>query len=465
MLFAIRVVLDGAPVRAETSKPGPSPQPAPLDHTRFELPNGLTVYVIEDHTAPTVCEVMWVRAGSKDEVARRTGFAHLFEHLMFKGSAHVPDGRMDQLLERAGGWSNAFTSLDQTVYQNVAASNFLEQILWLEADRLAGLTDALNQKQLDNQRDVVLNERRESYENRPYGIAELLIQTNLWPSDFGYHWLPIGYTADLRAATLGDVVNFFKTYYVPNNATIVIAGDVVPAQVKQLVHKYFAWMPRAPAPARPVYPQPAPIAAPIAIESTDDVQVPRVHVVWRGPPAYSVDEPALGIAAAMLGGGKSSRLFKRLVYDQKIAQNVHANFEGNELAGEFRVVVTAKPGVDAQGLVNNVLDEVAKLATAPAERRELERAINSREADFLVDLEPLVERAVLLAQYAVMANDAGYFAKDLARYRAVKPAQVRDAVAKYLAPATRLVVTIKPGRKAAEPAPAANSARSKGRKP
>lgn len=412
-----------------------------------------------------VCEVMWVRAGSKDEVAHRTGFAHLFEHLMFKGSTHVPDGRMDQLLERAGGWSNAFTSLDQTVYQNVAAANFLEQILWLEADRLAGLTDTLTQKKLDNQRDVVLNERRESYENRPYGIAELLIQTNLWPSDFGYHWLPIGYAADLRAAGLGDVMNFFKMYYVPNNATIVIAGDVVPERVKQLVHKYFAWIPKAPTPARPLYKPPAPIAAPIAIKASDDVQVPRVHVVWRGPPAYSADEPALGIAAAVLGGGKSSRLYKRLVYDEKIAQSVQADFEGNELAGEFRIVVTAKPKVDPHSLVNKVLDEVGKLGSALPERRELERAINSREADFLVALEPLVERAVLLAQYAVMANDAGYFAKDLARYRAVKPTEVRDVVANYLAPSARLVVTIEPGPKIAEPEPAAKTATSRKDKP
>lgn len=434
-----------------------------LDYTRFELANGLVVYVIEDHKAPTVCEVMWVRVGSKDEAPRRTGFAHLFEHLMFKGSAHVPDGRMDQLLERAGGWSNAFTSVDQTVYQNVAASHFLEQILWLEADRLAGLPDALNQKKLDNQREVVLNERRESYENQPYGIAELLIQSNLWPKDFGYHWPPIGYPQDLRAAGLDDVVTFFKTYYVPNNATMVIAGDVVPEQVKRLVHKYFAWIPKAPTPTRPHYAQPAPIATPVAVDATDDVQVPRTHVVWRGPPAYSREEPALGIAAAILGGGKSSRLYKRLVYEEKIAQNVGAWFEGNELAGEFRVVVTAKPGVDTQRLITNALEEIAALGVAPPDRRELERAINSRESDFLVGLEPVVERAVLLAQYAVMANDPEYFAKDLARYRAVTGTDVRNVVAKYLAPSARVVVSIKPGKRgsAAETAAPASSVRGK----
>src|ERR1041384_7365817 len=162
---------------------------------------------------------MWVRVGSKDELAHRTGFAHLFEHLMFKGSAHLPDGLMDKLLEAAGGWSNAFTSSDMTVYQNVAASNFLDQMLWMDADRLAGLLDTLDQPKLDNQREVVLNERRQSYENRPYGMSEILIQNSLWPAEHGYHWSTIGEAADLRAAALPDVAGFFKTYYVPNNAT------------------------------------------------------------------------------------------------------------------------------------------------------------------------------------------------------------------------------------------------------
>lgn len=427
-----------------------------FDFTRFELPNGLVVFVVEDHSAPTVCEVMWVRVGSKDEAPRRTGFAHLFEHLMFKGSAHVPDGRMDQLLERAGGWSNAFTSVDQTVYQNVAASQFLEQVLWLEADRLASLTDALSQEKLDNQRNVVLNERREGYENRPYGIAELLIERSLWPKDFGYHWPTIGYPDDLRAANLEDVATFFRTFYVPNNATMVIAGDVVAEDVEKLVHKYFAWIPKAPTPSRPHYEQPPPISTPIAVQATDEVSVPRSHLAWRGPPAYSDDEPALGIAAAILGGSKSSRLYKRLVYDEKIAHSVHAGFEGNELAGEFRIVVTAMPAADPKRLVADVLEEVGKLGAVAPDRREVERAVNLREANFLTHLEPLVQRAVLLAQYAVMANDPGYFAKDLARYRAVTATSVRDAVAKYLTPAARVVVTIMPGDKSGEKEPAVN---------
>jgi zinc protease len=424
-----------------------------IDYTKFELANGLKVYVIEDHKAPTVYEVMWMRVGSKDEVAHRTGFAHLFEHLMFKGSAHLPDGLMDKLLEGAGGWSNAFTSTDQTVYQNVAASNFLEQMLWIEADRLAGLTDTLDQKKLDNQRDVVLNERRQSYENQPYGMSELLIDEALWPKDFGYHWSTIGYPADLKAAALGDVKSFFGTYYVPNNATMVIAGDVKPEDVKKLVEKYFSWIPKAPTPVRPQYKPPAPLTKEVTIETTDDVQVPRVYIVWRGPAGFSADEPALDMAAAILGDGKSSRLYKRLVYDEKIAQSVGAGFNGQELAGAFRIVVTAKPGTDPQRLVKEVTEEVAKLGSAPPDDKELERAVNSHESGFLDGLEPVLQRAILLANYDVMARDPAYFPRDLARYRAVKLAQVKDAAAKYLKPTARVVLTIKPGKKPEEKQP------------
>jgi len=418
-----------------------------IDYTKFELANGLQVYVIEDHKAPTVYEVMWMKVGSKDEVANRTGFAHLFEHLMFKGSAHLPDGLMDKLLEGAGGWSNAFTSSDETVYQNVAGSNFLEQMLWIESDRLAGLTDTLDQKKLDNQRDVVLNERRQRYENQPYGLAELILAENLWPKDFGYHWDTIGYVTDLKAAAAGDVKAFFAKYYVPNNATMVIAGDVKPADVKALVEKYFAWIPKAPTPARPQYKTPAPLTKEIVVESTDDVQVPRVYLTWRGPAAFSADEAALDTAAAILGDGKSSRLYKRLVFDEKIAQSVRADDGTQELAGSFDIVVTAKPGTDPKKLAQEVSEEVAKLSTTPPDAGEIERAINSHEASFLNGLEPTLSRAIQLARYDVMAHDPVYFAKDLARYRAVTPDQVKAAAAKYLKPNMRVQLIIRPGKK------------------
>jgi zinc protease len=418
-----------------------------ITYQKFDLANGLRVYVVEDHKAPTAYGVTWFRVGSKDEVANRTGFAHLFEHLMFKGSAHMPDGLMDKLLEAAGGWSNAFTSSDMTVYQNVAASNFLEQMLWIDADRLAGLLDTFDKAKLDNQRDVVLNERRQSIENQPYGIAEILIQENLWPKDHGYHWSTIGYPADLKAAQVKDVADFFKKYYVPNNATMVIAGDVKFDEVKKLVEKYFGWIPKGADPQRPQYKTPAPITKEIVVDTTDDVQVPRVYLSWRGPAHYTPEQPALAMAAAILADGKSSRLYKRLVYDEKIAQDVRAYFNAETLGGEFRIVATAKPGTDPKRLIKEISEEVAKLAATPPEPKELERAQNSREASFLNGLEPTLQRAILLAQYDVFTNDPDYFAKDLARYRAVTPAQVKDATAKYLKPNARVVLTIRPGKK------------------
>jgi zinc protease len=440
-LLVLAVMLAGT-ARADEPK---------IDYQKFTLPNGLQVYVIEDHKAPTVYEVVWFRVGSKDEVAGRTGFAHLFEHLMFKGSAHLPDGLMDKLLEGAGGWSNAFTSSDMTVYQNVAASNFLEQMLWIDADRLAGLTDTLDQKKLDNQRDVVLNERRQSYENQPYGMHSLIILENLWPKDHGYHWSTIGYPADLKAAALGDVKAFFQTYYVPNNATMVIAGDVKADDAKRLVEKYFGWIPKAPDPdtKRPHYKAPAPLAKEVVVDTTDDVKVPRVYLTWRAPRSFAADEPALDLAAAILGDGKSSRLYKRLVYDEKIAQDVRVGLGTEELGGSFQITATAKPGVEPKRLLTEITEEVGKLAASAPEAKELERAQNSHEATFLNGLEAPLQRAIQLAGYAVLAKDADFFGKDLARYRAVTTAQVKDAAAKYLL-APRVTLTINPGTKPKE---------------
>ncbi|HLL23163.1 MAG TPA: pitrilysin family protein, partial [Kofleriaceae bacterium] len=421
-----------------------------IAYQKFELQNGLKVYVIEDHKAPIVYEVLWFNVGSKDEVAKRTGFAHLFEHLMFKGSTHLPDGLMDRLLEGAGGWSNAFTDSDMTVYQNVAGSNFLEQMLWMEADRCVGLLDTFDKPKLDNQRDVVLNERRQSYENRPYGMAELLTQEALWPADHGYHWSTIGYVSDLKAAAVPDVAAFFKKYYVPNNATMVIAGDVKFDEVKRLVEKYFSFIPKGAEPARPQYKKPPPITKEIVINTTDDVQVPRVYLTWRGPQRYTGDEAPLAAVASILGEGKSSRLYKRLVYDEKIAQDVAAYFNGEMLAGTFQIVATAKPGVDPQRLIKEITAEVAKISTAAPDAKELERAVNSTEAAFLAGLEPVLQRAILLARYDVQAKDPDYFGKDLARRRAVTPQQVKDSAATYLKPTARVTLTIRPGKKPTE---------------
>ena len=414
---------------------------------RIELPNGLVVYVVEDHRVPVVYEVMWVRVGSKDEAAGRTGFAHLFEHLMFKGSAHLPDGLMDRLLEEAGGYSTAFTTPDMTVYINYAASNFVEQVLWIEADRLAGLLETFDKPKLDNQRSVVLNERRQSYENRPYGNASLFLSENLWPRGHGYNWPTIGLAADLKAAAPADVSAFFRKYYAPNNLTMVIAGDVKVANVKALVEKYFAWIPRGADVVRPRYATPAPIAKQLVVDTTDDVQVPRIYLAWRGPASFGADEPALDLAAAVLGGGKTSLLYKRFVYDEKIAQDVEVEWNGAELGGTLEIVATAKPAVDPKRLAKEIAEEVAKLAAKGPDDAEVTRARSAHEAAFLRRLESVLGRSITLATYAVQAKDPGFLAKDLARYRAVTAAQIKAVTAKYLGPNAHVTLTIRPGKK------------------
>jgi len=437
LALALAGTVLGAAARARADEPK-------LAFAQLTLKNGLRVILHEDHTTPTVCVVTWFKVGSKDEVAGRTGFAHLFEHLMFKGSTHVPDGKMDVLLEGAGGWSNAFTDTDMTVYQSVAAANFLEMVLWLEADRLAGLTDTMDQAKLDNQRDVVRNERRQGIDNQPYGQAEILLTENLWPKNHGYHWSTIGYHEDLVAAKLDDVKAFFGTYYLPNNATMVIAGDFDPVKARALVEKYLAWIPRGAEPRRPVYPAPAPIKKWIHVMATDDVQVPKVFVEWRAPTAFSADEAALDLAASVLSEGKSSRLYKRLVYDERVAQDVSASNLAATLAGTFAIEVTAKPGVAADKLIAAVGEEVARLAAAPPTAEELERAKSGHEAGFLHRLEAIMPRAIQLATYDVVAGDPNYLARDLERYRKVTPADVQAAVKKWLRPEARVVLTIDP---------------------
>ncbi len=415
-----------------------------IPHTRFQLDNGLDVLVIEDHATPQLSVVIWYKVGSRDEQAGKTGFAHLFEHLMFKGSAHVPDGKIDLLFEESGGWTNAWTWFDQTVYQDQSSSDFLERALYLEADRLAGLTDTLDQAKLDNQRDVVRNERRQSYENQPYGMAELLILGALWPEDFGYHWSTIGSHEDLVAATTEDVKAFFNKYYLPNNATMVVAGDVDPKQVKVLVEKYFGWIPRGATPKRPSYPEPKPISKEITLTATDDVQVPKLFLTWRAPKAYAADEATLEVAADVLGGGKTSRLYERLVFKDRIAQDVSVDMTAFADGGEFTIEATAKPGVTTDKLKAAIDEEVAKLAKTGPTARELERVKNGFEAGFLGALESLMGRAERLARYTAMAGDPDYLAKDVERHRSVTDRAVKTAVGKYLKTNSRVSLVIGP---------------------
>src|SRR5437879_535983 len=294
-----------------------------VKYTQFTLPNGLRVILHEDHSVPLVTVNMWYHVGSARERPGRTGFAHLFEHLMFMGSGHVKPGEFDQWLEAAGGDNNGSTNNDRTNYWINVPANSLELALFLESDRMGYLLDSMTPKTVDAQRDVVKNERRQSVENRPYGSAEVVLGEMLYPPGHPYHWPVIGYMEDLTAASYEDVVAFFKTYYAPANASLVVAGDIDPAATRKLVEKWFADIKPRPAPE----PTTIPGVALTGVQKktiTDRVQLPRLYLAWLTPPHLAPGDAEMDMVADVLAGGKNSRLYKRLVYDMQIAQDVSA---------------------------------------------------------------------------------------------------------------------------------------------
>src|SRR5215510_8612817 len=290
----------------------------------FVLENGLPVILHVDRSSPLVAVDVWYHVGSKDEVPGRTGFAHLFEHLMFMGSRNAPYPAFDTIMESWGGHNNGTTSNDRTNYYEIGPRNLLETFLWLEADRLATLPDVITDEELERQRKVVQNERRQSYENRPYARGELAIPGAMYPPDHPYHWPTIGSHEDLEAATVADVRAFFERFYRPSNASLVVAGDVDPAQARALVDRYFGWQPRLPPPERPPQPAPPQLARNVDVALTDRVQLPRLRLTWHSPPLFATGDADLDMAAHVLGGGKSSRLYRTLVFEKRIAQDVFA---------------------------------------------------------------------------------------------------------------------------------------------
>ncbi len=374
---------------------------------------------------------------------------------MFKGSKHVKDGELDKLLEAAGGWTNGTTSNDRTNYFEQVQSNFLELTLFLEADRMAGMWAAMNQKVLDNQRDVVKNERRQGVENRPYGKAELVVQQALWPKGHGNHNLTIGTMADLTAATLKDVESFYRTYYVPNNATLVIAGDFKSAQATAWVKKYFGWIPRKPKPPHVTLKKPVvPRAGQVKLTEYDQVQVPKVHLAYRSATPFTREDTALEIAAHILAGGKTSRLHRRLVIKERKAATISAYQYGQMLGGEFHISSLARGKTKPEQIFKAIDEEVAKLASTPVSADEILRAKRTFEAYKLRGLESLQARANLLANYNAYLGRIDYFATELATLRSITAADVQRAVKKWLRKDSRVVMYVLPKNKSARKAKA-----------
>lgn len=417
-----------------------------LPFETFRLENGLTVIVHEDRSAPIVGVHVQYDVGAKDEKPGRTGFAHLFEHLMFQGSEHLPKGTADRLVDAAGGDANGSTSQDTTQYWEQVPSNAFEQMLYVESDRMGYLLPTLTQDKLDNQRDVVRNERRQSYEMRPYGLAFEKILANLWAPDFPYHWMPIGSHEDLQAATLEDVREFFKRFYGPENAVLAIAGDVDAAGARALVEKWFGAIPGKPPPGHES-PEPAPLREERRVTMEDRVQLPRLYMAWQSPKLFAPGDAELDLAAQVLGHGKSARLVKRLVMDERIAQDVSVSQMSQALGSMFLVVATPKPGIPLARLEKEIDEELARLAAEPPRPEELQRAKNKIEAGAIFGLEPVGGfggRAATLAHYYLRTGDPGYLDEDLARYRAASGAGVSGAVRAHLRKDARVVLSVVP---------------------
>jgi zinc protease len=418
----------------------------PLPHVRTTLANGLDVLIHEDHDCPIVAVNIWYHVGSKNEKPGRTGFAHLFEHLMFEGSEHYDKGFFHPLQE-AGGTLNGSTNADRTNYWEVVPTNALELALWMESDRMGHLLPALTDRKFQNQRDVVLNERRQNYENRPYGFAGMAMVAALYPPDHPYHWLTIGEAADLRAAELGDVRAFFQTYYRPRNASIALAGDIDTDAALALVERYFGPIEAGDAPP-PVDALPPPVpTAERRLLLEDRVELPRLYLAWHSPGLFAAGDAEMDLVAELLAGSKTSRLYRALVYDQRIATEIAASQNSREMGGFFQVVATAAPGRTLEELDAAITREIEAFISDGPTPGEMERCLAQAESHFIYRLQTVGGfggKSDQLNAYNVFLGDPDYFDTDLERYRQATSAVLQNEAAQALRPHQRLTLSVVP---------------------
>jgi zinc protease len=412
---------------------------------KYTLPNGLDVILHEDHSIPMVAVNVWYHVGSQNEVPGRTGFAHLFEHVMFEGSKNHNKEYFEPILE-AGGTGNGSTSNDRTNYWENVPANYLELALWLESDRMGFLLDALDDRKFEVQRDVVKNERRQSYENRPYGLAGEEIRKAMFPPNHPYHWQTIGSQADLDAASLDDVKEFFRRFYAPNNASLAIAGDLDPAGTKRLVERYFANL--TPAPPVPRLERWVPqLDGEVRLHLEDSVQLRRVYLAWSGPPRFDPDEAALDVMLAILGEGRSSRLHRSLVYEKQIAREVNAFYAAHEIAAEIRVDATVVPTSTVEEVEAGLLAEITRLQDEPPSDEEVARAVNRIESYFERQMESIGGfggRADMLNSFNIHTGDPGNLNRELDRYLAITAADVQRVARAHFGPGrVRLLISPK----------------------
>jgi len=419
-----------------------------IPYTKVTLDNGLDVIVHEDPQLPMVAVNLWYHVGSKNERPGRTGFAHLFEHLMFEGSAHHDHGYFEPL-QRAGGQLNGSTNADRTNYWEVVPTGALDLALWMESDRMGYLLPALTEAKFNNQRDVVLNERRQNYENRPYGMAAVALAQALFPPTHPYHWITIGQPDDLRAATLDDVRTFFSTYYHPGNASLTLAGDVETSHALDLAAQYFGDIPRGPDPPPVVVPDGQAPSASLLLE--DRIELPRLYLAWHTPAMFAEGDAALDLAADILAHGKTSRLYQHLVYERRVATDVSAFQHSRELSSLFQLAATAAAGVSLDTLREAMLAAVRDLTRDGPTPDELSRVATQVEAQFVYRLQTVGGfggKGDQLNAYNVFRRTPGYFADDLRRYTGVTADDVRQAVGHWLGGVPSVMLSVVPRERA-----------------
>ncbi len=432
--------------RGALKSPGYVEGTSSIPFQKYVLDNGLELVIHEDHSAPVAAVYVYYHVGSAREVPGRSGFAHLFEHMLFQGSEHVGDDQHFHLVQEAGGTLNGSTTTDRTNYFEVLPANQVELALWLESDRMGFLLPAMTQAKLDNQRDVVKNERRQNYENRPYGQAEGVIEAALYPADHPYSWLTIGSQEDLTAARLDDVKAFFQRWYGPNNATLAVGGDVDPAKVVAMVRKYFGSLPRGPAVATPT-PRPTKLTASKRLIMQDKVKLPELTITWPTVAAHETDEPALDFLGNILAANNSAILDKALMIDEQLASQVSANNQSREIAGEFSVTVRPHPRVTLDTLEQKTMALIEKLAKDGVDPKQLERVKSRYEANMIRRQETVGQRTATLADYNTFTKNPGYLDIEIARHLAVTPADIQRVLATYVVGKPAIVLSVVPDGK------------------
>jgi zinc protease len=415
-----------------------------LPFTKRTLANGLDVIVHEDHHVPIVAVNIWYHVGSKNERPGMTGFAHLFEHLMFEGSEHHNRGYFPPL-QQAGALLNGSTNTDRTNYWEVVPTSAIDLALWMESDRMGYLLPALTRERFETQRDVVLNERRQNYENRPYGLAFMAITSALFPPDHPYHWMTIGDIEDLRAMQFEDVREFFRTYYHPGNASLAIAGNIETGRAFELAEHYFGEL--APGTSPPAVSASASLALENRLVLEDRVEMPRIYMAWHSPAMYAPGDAEMDLIGELLTSGKMSRLYRSLVYEKRIALDVSAFQSSRELGSFFMLVVTAAPGRSLTDITALVDTELQQLSDEGPTAVEMERITAQAEAHFLYRLQTVGGfggKSDQLNAYNVFRGDPGFFATDVERYRAASAATIRSASERTLRVDQRVLLSVVP---------------------